>query len=66
MIFDNVKTIRFSIAGAFLTPNGICVLAGIGGAGLHPGSMGPHRRKFQSILRVALLGQKFVNMLRDN
>jgi NADPH:quinone reductase-like Zn-dependent oxidoreductase len=35
VIFDNVQNHSFSDRRRVLTPNGICVLAGIGGAGLH-------------------------------
>jgi NADPH:quinone reductase-like Zn-dependent oxidoreductase len=36
VIFDNVQNHSFADRRRVLTPNGICVLAGIGGAGLHP------------------------------
>src|SRR5437762_8178728 len=40
VIFDNVQNHSFSDRRRVLTPNGICVLAGIGGAGLHPETWG--------------------------
>src|SRR2546421_1125290 len=40
MLYDLVGNHSFSERRKILTPNGICVLAGIGGAGLHPGMMG--------------------------
>src|SRR5437899_728352 len=60
VIFDNVNNHSFSDRRRVLTPNGICVLAGIGGAGLHPGMLG----RVVGILRADLLSrfvrQKFV------
>src|SRR5436309_3221708 len=60
VIFDNVNNQSFSDRRRVLTPNGICVLAGIGGAGLHPGMLG----RVVGILRADLLSrfvrQKFV------
>src|SRR5213083_2842782 len=60
LIFDNVNNHSFSDRRRVLTPNGICVLAGIGGAGLHPGMLG----RVVGILRADLLSrfvrQKFV------
>ncbi|PYK61654.1 MAG: alcohol dehydrogenase, partial [Verrucomicrobia bacterium] len=40
MIYDLVGNHSFSERRQILTPNGICVLAGIGGAGFHPESWG--------------------------
>src|SRR3989440_1179279 len=40
VIYDLVNNRSFAERRKILTPNGICVLAGIGGAGLHPGMMG--------------------------
>src|SRR5438876_3383026 len=60
LIFDNVNNHSFFDRRRVLTPNGICVLAGIGGAGLHPGMLG----RVVGILRADLLSrfvrQKFV------
>src|SRR5881396_2961832 len=60
VIFDNVNNHSFSDRRRVLTPNGVCVLAGIGGAGLHPGMLG----RVVGILRADLLSrfvrQKFV------
>src|SRR6266699_1010123 len=60
LIFDNVNNHSFSDRRRVLTPDGICVLAGIGGAGLHPGVLG----RVVGILRADLLSrfvrQKFV------
>ena len=40
LIFDNVQNHSFADRRRVLTPNGICVLAGIGGAGLHAETWG--------------------------
>src|SRR5436190_5181006 len=60
VIFDNVNNHSFADRRRVLTPNGVCVLAGIGGAGLHPGMLG----RVVGILRADLLSrfvrQKFV------
>ena len=40
LIYDLVGNHGFSERRKILTPNGICVLAGIGGAGIHPGTLG--------------------------
>src|SRR5947207_6548793 len=60
VIFDNVSNHSFSDRRRVLTPNGVCVLAGIGGAGLHPGMLG----RVVGILKANLLSrfvrQKFV------
>src|SRR5450432_2969772 len=53
VIFDNVNNHSFSDRRRVLTPNGICVLAGIGGAGLHPGAMG----RVAGILNADLLSR---------
>src|ERR1700693_948316 len=60
VIFDNVSNHSFSDRRRVLTPNGVCVLAGIGGAGLHPEAWG----RIVGILKTKLLSrfvrQKFV------
>jgi NADPH:quinone reductase-like Zn-dependent oxidoreductase len=54
VIFDNVSNHSFSDRRRVLTPNGICVLAGIGGAGLHPETWGAYSWEFQSGSVVAV------------
>ena len=54
VIFDNVQNHSFSDRRRVLTPNGICVLAGIGGAGLHPETWGRIAGGFQSGSVVAV------------
>ena len=60
VIFDNVNNHSFSDRRRVLTPNGICVIAGIGGAGLHPEAW----ERIVGILKTKLLSrfvrQKFV------
>src|SRR6266446_4411172 len=60
VIFDNVNNHSFSDRRRVLTPNGICILAGIGGAGLHEGQL----IRIAGVLKADLLSrfvrQKFV------
>src|SRR5438045_7062667 len=76
MIYDLVGNHSFSERRQILTPNGICVLAGIGGAGLHPESGGRILGNFKDAFQSNFTGQKFVfyiakltkddlNVLRD-
>src|SRR6266436_3960825 len=46
MIYDLVGNHSFSERRRILSPNGICVMAGLGGAGLHPGMFGRVGRNF--------------------
>ena len=60
VIFDNVGNHSFSDRRRVLTPNGICVLAGIGGAGLHPETWGRIVGGFKADLLSLFVRQKFV------
>src|SRR2546423_384621 len=60
LIFDNVQNHSFSDRRRVLTPNGICVLAGIGGAGLHPETWGRIIGGFKADLLSRFVRQKFV------
>jgi NADPH:quinone reductase-like Zn-dependent oxidoreductase len=60
VIFDNVQNHSFSDRRRVLTPNGICVLAGIGGAGLHPEAWGRIAGTFKASLLSGFVRQKFV------
>src|SRR6266480_1172735 len=60
LIFDNVNNHSFSDRRRVLTPNGICVLAGIGGAGLHPETWGRIVGTFKAALLSRFVDQKFV------
>jgi len=76
MLYDLVGNHSFSERRRILTPNGICVLAGIGGAGVHPGTLGRVGRNFWNAFLSNFSNQKFVfyiakltkddlNVLRD-
>src|SRR5947207_4218998 len=76
MLYDLVGNHSFSERRQILTPNGICVLAGVGGAGLHPGMLGRVLGNFATVFRSKFTSQKFVfyiatltkddlNVLRD-
>ena len=60
MIYDLVGNHSFSERRRILTPNGICVLAGIGGAGLHPETMGRIGGNFWNAFLSNFSKQKFV------
>jgi len=60
MLYDLVGNHSFSERRKILTPNGICVLAGIGGAGVHPGTMGRIGRNFWNAFLSNFSKQKFV------
>src|SRR5438876_3013341 len=76
MIYDLVGNHSFSERRQILTPNGICVLAGIGGAGIRPESGGRILGNFKTAFQSKFTSQKFVfyiakltkddlNVLRD-
>src|SRR5437667_12054896 len=76
MIYDLVGNHSFSERRNILKPNGVCVLAGVGGAGLHPGMWGRVGRNFWNAFLSNFNKQKFVfyvakltkddlNVLRD-
>ncbi len=76
MIYDLVGNHSFSERRNILKPNGICVLAGVGGAGLHPGMWGRVLGNFATVFKSKFTSQKFVfyiatltkddlNILRD-
>src|SRR5713101_5026568 len=60
VIFDNVGNHSFSDRRRVLTPNGVCILAGIGGAGLHPETWGRIVGTFKASLLSRFVRQKFV------
>src|SRR5467141_4714614 len=60
VIFDNVGNHSFSDRRRVLTPNGICVLAGIGGAGLHDGQLARIAGVLKADLLSRFVRQKFV------
>ena len=76
MLYDLVGNHSFSERRRILTPNGICVLAGIGGAGAHPETLGRIGRNFWDAFLSNFSKQKFpfyiakltkhdLNVLRD-
>ena len=59
LIFDNVNNHSFSERRRVLKPDGICVLAGIGSAGLHRGQLARIAGNFTAAWRSRFLDQKF-------
>ena len=59
VIFDNVQNHTFSDRRRVLTPNGICVLAGLGGAGWRADTRTHLIRSFTSPLMSKFTSQKF-------
>src|SRR5437868_11410250 len=60
MMYDLVGNHSFSERRHILKPNGICVLAGIGGAGAHPETMGRIAGNFWNAFRSNFSKEKFV------
>jgi NADPH:quinone reductase-like Zn-dependent oxidoreductase len=63
MIFDLVGNHSFSERRRVLTPDGLCVLGGIGGAGIHPGSWGRIAGNFGAAFLSNFTNQKFVTYI---
>ena len=59
VIFDNVQNRTFSERRRVLTPNGVCVLVGIGGAGWHEDTWTHLIRSFTTPLMSKFTSQKF-------
>ena len=59
VIFDNVQNHTFSERRRVLTSNGICVLAGLGGAGWHENTWKHLVRSFTTPLMSKFTSQKF-------
>jgi NADPH:quinone reductase-like Zn-dependent oxidoreductase len=59
VIFDNVQNHTFSERRRVLTPNGICVNAGLGGAGWHADTQTHLVRSFTTPLMSKFTSQKF-------
>jgi NADPH:quinone reductase-like Zn-dependent oxidoreductase len=59
LIFDNVGNHSFSDRRKVMTSNGLCVLAGIGGAGWHEDSLGHLFGNLTASLRSKFTSQKF-------
>ena len=60
LIFDLVCNHSFAERRRVLTPHGICVMAGIGGAGWHDGILGKIVGELYAIARARFIEQKFV------
>src|SRR5437667_3910359 len=63
LIFDLVCNHSFAERRRVLTPNGICVMAGIGGAGWHDGILGKLVGELYAITRSRFIAQKFVTYI---
>jgi NADPH:quinone reductase-like Zn-dependent oxidoreductase len=63
MIYDLVGNHSFSERRNILKSNGICVLAGVGGAGLHSGMWGRVLGNFATVFRSKFTSQKFVTYI---
>jgi NADPH:quinone reductase-like Zn-dependent oxidoreductase len=59
LIFDNVNNHSRAERQRILTPNGICVLAGIGGAGQHEGQLSRICGNFKAFFASRFSRQKF-------
>src|SRR5438045_2832149 len=63
MIYDLVGNHSFSERRNILKPNGICVLAGVGGAGLHPGMWSRVLGNFSTVFKSKFTSQTFVTYI---
>jgi NADPH:quinone reductase-like Zn-dependent oxidoreductase len=64
MFFDNIQNHSFSERRAILNPNGICIMAGVGGSGASGGQiMGVLTGELNAYFRSRFTNQKFVAFL---
>src|SRR6266446_1789148 len=63
LIFDLVGNHSFSERRRILNPNGICVMAGIGGAGWHEGIATRLLGELNAYLRSRFVSQKFISYI---
>src|SRR6266566_6739494 len=63
VIFDNVNNHSFSERRRVLNPNGICVMAGIGGAGWHDGILGRLAGELDAYVRSRFISEKFLTYI---
>ena len=63
LIFDNVSNHSFSERRRILNSNGICVLAGIGGAGPHEGQWARVGGSLKAVVASWFVSQKFVTFI---
>jgi NADPH:quinone reductase-like Zn-dependent oxidoreductase len=65
LIFDLIGNHSFSERRRILNPNGICVMAGIGGAGWHEGFATRLAGELNSYLRSRFISQKFIAYIAE-
>jgi NADPH:quinone reductase-like Zn-dependent oxidoreductase len=65
LIFDLVGNHSFSERRRILTPNGICVMAGLGGAGWHDGMAGRLLGELNAYLGSWFVNQKFIAYIAE-
>ncbi len=63
LIFDLVGNHSFSERRRILNPNGICVMAGIGGAGWHDGIVGRLGGELNAYVRSRFVSEKFITYI---
>src|SRR2546428_468775 len=63
LIFDNVSDHSFSERRGILNSNGVCVLAGIGGAGSHEGQWARLGGSLKALVASWFVSQKFVTFI---
>ncbi|MDQ3118167.1 MAG: NAD(P)-dependent alcohol dehydrogenase [Verrucomicrobiota bacterium] len=63
LLYDNVGNRSFAERRRILKPDGICVLAGIGSAGVHKGQLGRIAGNFTAELRSRFSGRKFASYI---
>jgi NADPH:quinone reductase-like Zn-dependent oxidoreductase len=61
VIYDLVSNRSFAERRRILKPGGICVLAGIGGSGMHEEALSRFINTFRSSIRSRFSNEKFVN-----
>jgi len=63
LIYDLVGNHSFSDRRRVLTPNGICIIAGVGGAGLHPESWARLGGTLKALFLSVFVKQKFIALV---
>jgi NADPH:quinone reductase-like Zn-dependent oxidoreductase len=65
LIYDLIGNHSFSERRLVLTPNGICVMAGVGGAGWHDGMAMRLAGELNAYVRSRFVGQKFIAYIAE-
>ena len=65
LIFDLIGNHSFSERRRILNPNGICVMAGVGGAGWHDGMGTRLAGELNAYLRSRFVSQKFISYIAE-